>query len=235
MLAWLCHLRSEGVDFVPAPVGNGFAADGREQLMFIEGETMHPRPWSDEALWTIGTMLRRIHDASRTFAAQPERGWRPSSLRLLPGGRRVIGHNDLGPWNILAREGGPVAFIDWDDAGPVGHVWDLANAAWLNVQLHDDDVAASNDLPPVHDRAVQTRVLLDGYGVASRDRAAFVSRMIEWAVRSAREEAIVCEVTPTSSSPAANGFPTLWAITWRVRAAAWMLDHRKELEAALRT
>jgi hypothetical protein len=58
----------------------------------------------------------------------------------------------------------------------------------LNVQLHDDDVAKINSLPPLHDRARQALLLLDGYGLASRDRAAFVTRMIEWAVRSAREK-----------------------------------------------
>jgi hypothetical protein len=77
-------------------------------------------------------------------------------------------------------------------------------------------------------------VLLDGYRLAARDRARLVERMIEWAVRTARDEAIVCDVTPDTQSPAENGFPTLWAITWRVRAAAWMYDHRHELETALR-
>jgi len=234
VIAWLHHLHSRGVDFVPLPVDGGFAADGREQLRFIEGESIHPRPWSDDAAWTIGRMLRQVHDASNTFELPARAQWQPSSLRGLPGGRQVIGHRDLGPWNILARNGEPVAFIDWDDAGPMGHIWDLVNVVWLNVQLHDDDVAELNGLPPLHDRARQARVLLDGYRLAARDRARLVERMIEWAVRTAREEAIVCDVTPDTQSPAENGFPTLWAITWRVRAAAWMYDHRHELEPALR-
>jgi len=58
--------------------------------------------------------------------------------------------------------------------------------------------------------------------------------MIEWVVRTAREEAIVCGVTPESPSRADNGFPKLWAITWRVEAAAWMYDSRNEHEAAMR-
>lgn len=51
--------------------------------------------------------------------------------------------------------------------------------------------------------------------------------------RSARDEAIVHQVAPPSPSPATDGFPLLWAITWRTRAAAWMLDHRRELETAV--
>lgn len=234
VLAWLRHLHARGIDLVPEPVDGGFAADGREQLHFIEGEAMHPRTWSDDAAWRIGQMLRQVHDAARTFELPAGAQWRPSSLRALPGGRPVIGHGDLGPWNIVARCGEPVAFIDWDDAGPMGHIWDLANVVWLNAQLHDDDVAALNGLPPLPDRARQARAMLDGYRLAARDRVRLVERMIEWVVRTAREEAIVHGVKTDTPSPAANGFPTLWAITWRARAAAWMYDHHDELQAALR-
>jgi aminoglycoside phosphotransferase (APT) family kinase protein len=31
----------------------------------------------------------------------------------------VCAHGDLGPWNIVAVEGRPVGFIDWEFAGPV--------------------------------------------------------------------------------------------------------------------
>ena len=41
--------------------------------------------------------------------------------------------------------------------------------------------------------------------------------------------------SPTTWRPwAADGYPIMWAITWRARAAAWMLDHRPLLERALR-
>jgi len=116
---------------------------------------MHPHPWSDEAAWTIGRMLRQIHDASASFALPAGAEWRPSSLRGLTGGETVIGHGDLGPWNILARGGEPVAFIDWDDAGPMGHIWDVVNVVWLNVQLHDYDVAALHGLGSLQQRARQ--------------------------------------------------------------------------------
>ncbi|HEX4868763.1 MAG TPA: phosphotransferase, partial [Acidimicrobiales bacterium] len=229
VIALLRHLRSEGCDFVPEPVDGGFAPDGRERLGFIEGETAQGVQWDDESLWRIGTMLRQVHDASASFApSQPV--WRDMFLRTLPGGRRVIAHGDLGPWNILARDGEPVAFIDWDDAGPAGHMWDLVNVVWLNAQLHDDDVAELHGLPPRHERARGARLVLDGYELPAAERAGFVDCMIEFAVRSARDEAIVCGVTPTTVSPGDDGFPTLWAITWRARAAAWMYDHRVELE-----
>jgi len=233
VIALLQHLRNEGCDFVPDPVDGGFAADGREQLRFIEGDTARDLQWSDGSLWRIGSMLRQVHDASTTFVPGRQPVWRDMFLRALPGGRRVIAHGDLGPWNILARDGEPVAFIDWDDAGPAGHVWDLVNVVWLNAQLHDDDVAELDGLPAWRERARRARLVLDGYELPAAERAGFVDRMIEFAVRSARDEAIVCGVTPTTVSPGDDGFPTLWAITWRVRAAAWMYDHRADLAKIL--
>ena len=75
--------------------------------------------------------------------------------------------------------------------------------------------------------------LLDGYGLERSARPGLVDRMIEFAIRSAREEAVAAGVTPDTPSPTEDGFPLLWAMTWRTRAAAWMLDHRSQLDAAL--
>jgi hypothetical protein len=232
-MALLAHLREEGCEFVPEPVDGGFAPDGREQLRYIEGVTAKDTQWTDEALFQIGAMLRRAHDASVGFVPDRPALWRDTFMRALPAERRVIGHGDLGPWNILTRGGDPIAFIDWDDAGPAGHVWDLANVVWLNAQLHDDDVAAVHGLPPVRERAHRARLVVDGYGLSTAERRGFVERLIEFAIRSARDEAIVGNVTPATASPGDDGFPTLWAITWRVRAAAWMLDHKGELQEAI--
>ncbi len=60
-----------------------------------------------------------------------------------------------------------------------------------------------------------------------------MDRMVEFAIRSTRKEARDRAVGPSTVSPAADGFPLLWAVTWRARAAAWMLDHRRTLESAL--
>ncbi len=155
------------MDFVPEPIGTGFAADGREQLRFIDGASVHPRAWSDQAVWKIGAMVRTVHDSASTFNPGLEPAWRESFARSLAGGRTVYGHGDLGPWNILARDGEPVAIIDWDDAGPIGHVWDLANVVWLNAHLHDDDVAALHGLPSAERRMRQARLIIDGYRLAA--------------------------------------------------------------------
>jgi hypothetical protein len=109
-------------------------------------------------------------------------------------------------------------------------IWELAHVAWQNAQLYDDDVAEMNQLPDAAQRASQAKLILDGYGLDYSDRVGFVDRMIHLAVWSAREEAIEFNVVPDTASPSPNGFPVLWAVTWRTRSAAWMLDNRAMLQ-----
>ncbi|HEX5589226.1 MAG TPA: phosphotransferase, partial [Candidatus Limnocylindrales bacterium] len=120
--------------------------------------------------------------------------------RDLPAATMIVGHCDAAPWNILARDGRPVALVDWDTAGPVGAIWDLAQAAWLNAQLHDDELAERLALPPLDARARQLRAIADGYGLSRTDRVGLVDRMIEVAVRSAAQEAVDAGVSATATT-----------------------------------
>ena len=47
---------------------------------------------------------------------------------------RVIGHCDAAPWNIVASDGLAVALIDWDRAGPVEPLVELAQVCWLKCE-----------------------------------------------------------------------------------------------------
>jgi aminoglycoside phosphotransferase (APT) family kinase protein len=232
-LALLRHLEEVGFTGAPRVVGDGVAADGREMLSFVPGESPQPHPWSDDGVAEVGRLLRRLHEAAATFVPPSPAVWQSWFGRDLPGADPVISHCDLGPWNIIAREGLPVAFVDWEFAGPVDAVWDLAQTAWLNAQLHDDDVAERNGLGPVGHRARQLRLLVDGYGLARDRRGDLVDRMIEFAVHSARDEAVQARVTPESGAVDEWGYPVLWAVTWRARSASWMMRHRTVLEEAL--
>lgn len=124
--------------------------------------------------------------------------------------RPVLGHCDTGPWNIIARDGSPVALIDFEFAGPVDAVWELAQAAWLNAQLHDD-VAEQCHLPDTAARSRQLRLILDGYGPPRRQRGDFVDKMIAFAVHDARAEAVrtglTAETTSATTIPAPGQSP----------------------------
>lgn len=225
----LRHLEEVGFEAAPRVVGPGFDELGRETVSFIEGDFIHPGPWSDDALVSIGSMLRRLHDATSSSSGLAKTVWQPWFGRELKGNsQRVIGHCDTGPWNIVSVADVPVTLIDWEEAGPVDRDVELAQACWLNAQLHDDDIAARVGLASPEDRARQVRLLLDGYGLPNAERVGFIDTMIAFAVHDAADQAIQAKVTMESTDPG-----PLWAITWRTRAAGWMLRHRDVLERSL--
>lgn len=101
----LVHL--ERVGFEAAPRWLGVDDQGRDVLTWIDGETftersrMHPYigdppvriTFGDEQVAAVVRLLRRYHD---TFEDA------------------VVCHGDFGPWNIVWRQGMPVAVIDFD-------------------------------------------------------------------------------------------------------------------------
>lgn len=228
VLALLRHLEASAFAAAPRVVGSGFYRCGRETVSFVEGDFVHPGPWPDEALPVIGGMLRHLHDTAALFELPHDACWRRWFGRDLGRTPRVLGHCDTGPWNIVACAGRPLALIDWEEAGPVDPMVELAQACWLNAQLHDDDVAERVGLPAAEHRARQMRLLLDSYGVAQAARVGFVDAMVAFAVHNAADQARQARVTPEST----NAEP-LWAVTWRTLSASWMLRNRRILERAL--
>lgn len=223
-IALLRHLEQQGFEHSPRIVGTGFDDQGRETLTFVEGESVHPYPWADAALPVLGGILRKLHIATSSFQ-QPEGAlWRPWFGRQL-GRPGAIGHCDTGAWNIIARDGLPVALIDWEEAGPVDPLIELAQACWLNGLLFDDDLGASLGLGSVEKRARQVKDLLDGYELPHNDRVGFVDRMRDFAILSAANEAIEAKVSPDTDDAT-----PLWGITWRARSAAWLVRHRGTLD-----
>jgi hypothetical protein len=239
VLGLLRHLEAVGFDGAPRVVGEGFDERGREALTYVEGGFVHPQAWSDAGVAALGGLLRRLHDAAASHVPAPGATWQPRYTRQLARPPALgppvagYGHGDLGPWNVVSRDGLPVAFIDWEYAGPMDPLVDLAECAWLNVQLHDDDVAERQGLGPPEQRARQLRLLVDGYGLPAAERGGFVQLMIDVAVLDAAWEAIEAGITPgPPASPASPG-PRAWAVAWRARSASWMTRHRSLLEAAL--
>jgi len=234
VIGLLRHL--DDCDFAgsPRPVGSGFDGDGNEVLTFIEGRSLQPAPWDDGAIVILGQMLAGLHAATRSFRPDPHAVWCDWFGRSLGNPTGCFGHGDLGPWNIMAVDGVPSGFIDWDTSGPMDPVYELAQVAWLNVQLHDDDVGELVGLGDVGQRAEQLGLLLDAYRLPTSEREGFVDKMVEVAVRDAAGDAIEHAVTPTTTTgQAANGYPFAWGMAWRIRSAAWMLRHRSILEASV--
>ncbi len=118
--ALLIHLENAGFTGSPRVVANGYDGHGHEVLTYIPGDTADPHAWSDEGIWHVGRLLRDLHDATAGFQPPPGAVWHPWPFHS-DAPDAIISHRDTGPWNIVARDGLPVAFIDWPTAGrPTG-------------------------------------------------------------------------------------------------------------------
>jgi hypothetical protein len=94
--------------------------------------------------------------------------------------------------------------INWETAGPVDPLTELAQLAWLNAKLYDDIVAEIEHLPPLKDRAAQLAAIADAYGITADQRRGLLDRMIELAISDTASEADDAKVTPdTTSHPVA--------------------------------
>ena len=162
VLALLQHLSDAGFDGAPRPLGRD--EQGRMVLEHVPGPVAHDLPLLDEvALRRVGGLVRRLHDATASFAAPEDARWQ---VAIPPDREDLVCHHDLAPWNLVLGTDRWV-FIDWDNAGPGSRLWDLAYAAHGFVGMAPgNDVAAD---------AARLAALLDGYGLAGDDRLALVA------------------------------------------------------------
>ena len=96
----------------------GIDDDGRERLLFIEGDVpLPPYPaWAqlDSALASIAILMRRFHDASRSFDST---GSTWSDEMVDPAGGPFVCHNDVCLENVVFSQGIAVGLLDFDAAG----------------------------------------------------------------------------------------------------------------------
>jgi len=135
----LRYLEAQG--FAGAPRYLGIDSDGRERLSFLPGDVpgnaypdCDPLIWTDEALVHTARLMRAFHDASRGYLVEAKAsGWRNPYLE--PDPDDVICHQDAAPYNLVYRDGLPVALIDFDNAAPGPALWDIAYTLYTTVPL----------------------------------------------------------------------------------------------------
>ncbi|MFD4020806.1 aminoglycoside phosphotransferase family protein [Streptomyces sindenensis] len=224
--AHLRALREQGFDGVPVPLGVS-ASGQRERLSYVPGEVaVSPCPdrvWTDDALRSVGALLRRMHDAATGVPFDRAAGW-PADLAdpegaTAPGA--VICHNDACLENVVFRGGrGAAALIDFDLAAPGRPVWGVAMAARYWVPMRGR---------PGIDPAHRLRVLAGGHGLGRADRAA-LPRVIEQATAVCRAfvERRVARGDAAYSAAYERSGRTEWD-----RHQEWLADQRPALTAAL--
>ena len=171
----LDHLAAEGF---PAPVQTGRDEEGgKKTFRWIEGEvSVPPYPeWSltDEALASVGRLLRRYHEVVRSFSPPPHVRW--SNELADPKGGPIICHNDVCPENVVFRAGEAFALLDFDLAAPGRPVWDLAQTARMWIPLRPQDLAGERaHLDPLR----RLGVLAAAYGLESAEHQSLVEAII---------------------------------------------------------
>jgi Phosphotransferase enzyme family len=226
--AFLRAVRDAGFDGAPSPVG--IDDDGRERLVYIDGDVpVPPYPdWSqsDTALASIATLLRGLHDAAGGFDPQGHT-WNDSLAD--PAGGTVVGHNDVEPSNVVFRDGIAVALLDFEFAAPGRPVYDLAQLARLCVPIEDDLDQARLGWRPA-DRPVRLRVVADAYGLDRAGRAALLTA-IDDALD--RIEAAARRGVDAGDPKAIETCNRTGGIEKYDRRRRWWTDHHDEFAAAL--
>jgi len=232
--AFLHHLRAQGVEFVPEPLG--YDDQGREVLRFVPGDVpLEPLPdWAttETVLAELARLIRMLHDAAAGWAAPRDAVWGsipgvpPVELPPLFDAPELVSHQDYCPGNVVFREGLPRAFIDFDLARPTTRVADCVNALyWWVPLLHPVD------RPPSlagADAGHRVRVFADAYGMSHEQRA----QVLPVAVRRASNTHITMR--------AAAGVDPVFRRWWdegvkdrMPRAEAWLDAEGAAIEAAL--
>jgi hypothetical protein len=159
--AYLRHLREQGLDCVPEPVG---VVDGVEHLRFIAGED-GGRGWyhqhTDQGLESAARLLRRIHDAGSDWVPPPAAVWAAPVAEAADG---VFCHGDPGPWNFIWQDNEAVALIDWDYLHPAPRVSDVAYALrWFAPPRPDEHALEWHHFPVEPDRGAPLGAVIIGW------------------------------------------------------------------------
>ena len=226
--AFLRAVRHSGFEGAPTPVG--IDDDGRERLMFIDGDVpIPPYPgWSqsDTALASIARVLRGLHDAARGFDPQ---GLTWNADLADPAGGTLVCHNDVCPENVVFRDGIAIALLDFEFAAPGRPVYDVAHLARLCVPVeHEVDQLRLGWRPA--DRAARLRLVADAYGLDHDGRAELLPAM----------DSAIDRLEAAVRRSVAAGDPNaveLWSRTGGSdrydRRRRWWTDHHDQFAAAL--
>jgi hypothetical protein len=166
--SFLKALRTRGFEGAPWPLE--LQTDGRERLVFIEGDVpLSPFPgWaqSDETLASVAKLVCEFHAASAEVGVGTDL-W--SDELADPLGGPIICHNDVCLENVVFRHGEAIALLDFDFAAPGRPTFDLASFARMCVPI-DDELSRDRLGWGSVDQPARLRMIADTYGLGQPDR-----------------------------------------------------------------
>jgi aminoglycoside phosphotransferase (APT) family kinase protein len=200
----------------------GIDREGREILSFVPGESgargrAHVVP--DDGLRAYARLLRRYHDAVRTYMPPPDANW--SRMTGAPGPGELVCHGDSGPWNVVWRDGDPVALVDFDHARPASPLDDVAYALEFSAPFRDDaECIRWLRFPEPPNRGHRIEVFAEAYGLTTTD--GLVQRVIDLQAQDVREvSSLAREGVEPQASWVARGYDA--ELSARVR---WSEENR---------
>jgi Phosphotransferase enzyme family len=215
----LAHLASHGWPGAPAYLG--LDDQGRETLSYLPGHVAWQRDQpagvrSEASLARTAQLVRELHD----LTAGTE----------LAGECEVVCHNDLSPRNTVYQDLGaglrPVAFIDWDLAGPGRRIHDLGHVCWQYLNLGPDSWVGTDEAAAAECGRL-IRVICDGYGLA--DRSELMDAILWWQQRCWRGIGAAAD----AGEPAMIRVRETGAVAAVQAAYQWTLGHRAIIDRAL--
>lgn len=130
---------------------------GREITTYLPGWTPADLGfYTDAQLLRAVSIIKSIHTALIDFPG------------CTPG--KTVCHYDLSPCNFIFQDNLPYAVIDWDTAAIGDPLDDLAYAAWMWLDMGNEENEASAT-------AARLRLMLDCYGVIREERPDFCKRI----------------------------------------------------------
>ena len=196
-----------------------------EYLEYIHGELIHPNKWNNELLYELAILVKKLHTIAKTFKYNDNMEWKKWYLREI-GDPIICSHGDIATWNTITKGNKIIGLIDWEMAGPIDPIIELARICWIFPQLFDDDLGKMHELSSPKTRAEQIRLILDTYGLSKNERKKFLDKIIETIICETAHEAI-------DENVKINTIGKLWGMAWRNRSLYWIWRNKEIIKKAI--
>jgi len=199
-----------------------------EYIEYINGNTVihnYPCKWDNNIFYEIGIFVKKLHNVAKKFKFNDEMLWKPNYTRHL-GNPKIYSHCDLNPINFIFENNKIIGLIDWENAGPIDPLIELANVCWWFAQLFDDDLYKPFIFPSVKERSEQIKLILDAYGLNKNERKIYFEKLLELIITETAYDSIYRNVK-------IDTIGNLWDLAWRSRSLYWIWCNKEIIKKGI--